>query len=1019
MLCYCYRPIILFLVLSFIVMQSSCNKKKSQQSKVLVSKNEPEKKAEPVKIKPKIDPVLESNYIPVDLTPYGIRGQISLPPGTRIQKNSPAHYDLQNGKEFSLEILLIQNKSIEGEKKQITALPKTKIIEEQPTHLVWETEVSNQYLQNILAEVSLGNRKYWLRSRVVPGVRPAILEKFKECIHSLQQTNEMVQLDKESPSHWQMLEKSGCKLQQTTKETVLILGRQVQQNDLSHLKFLLNIDAVQLENANGLNDHTIPQLFTIPGLRKLILDGKSFGDGWLSKLVGFKQLKGLVLNKTSVTTNGLKQIANAIQIEELHLDHLEIPEELIAGWMNFSELRVLSLEQTNISDPAMESLSQCGKLQILNLAATRITDRGLQRLGNLRNLRELNISDCNLSGTGLTYFRETPLEKLYANNTLLIDTAIVQLKKLPLRILELDQSNLHDISLKTLAEIPTLEKLSLANTALTDTNIPLLNSLQELRELNLAGTAIQGNGFASLTQLKFLTDLDLQNTDFRESALPALANFPNLHHLNLNDLKLTDSAVEALKKCHAKTVSLKNTQLTQKGFAQLSKLVPGVQWLGNAISSGIAVTDVPPPIPLAKLSPADPIGLCKRLKREPVYDPDDANHPIIELDFSNSMLTDKDLAELRDLSQLRVLKLNDNPQISDAGLAYLVRLTNLKFLDLRFTGIHGDGLHYLANCTKLQKLYFPPRKYSLEQLIFLKNLTQIEDCPKPPEVAWTIWIQLVRSWVNTARLNLSGPEIANQMLSGLDRLTVLKEIQVSGRISELGLSQLGKHKDLEILTLDLPSISQGGITVISELSKLRILQFGQTRISNEMIPLLRSISGLDKIAFDGRWLLDSGIAAFKESSLTEIVLPHAAITDKGVKDLSEMKNLEWLDLRNAPHISDAALKDIAKLEELRYLNLSSTAITGMNFSSLAKLPKLGEFILAGTKINDVAIKELTAFENLQVLDLRKTAITDQSIPILMEMPHLKRIGLENTKITKDGMNRLKMSRPALEWITGE
>ena len=91
----------------------------------------------------------------------------------------------------------------------------------------------------------------------------------------------------------------------------------------------------------------------------------------------------------------------------------------------------------------------------------------------------------------------------------------------------------------------------------------------------------------------------------------------------------------------------------------------------------------------------------------------------------------------------------------------------------------------------------------------------------------------------------------------------------------------------------------------------------------------------------------------------------------------------------------------------------------MNFSSLAKLPKLGEFILAGTKINDVAIKELTAFENLQVLDLRKTAITDQSIPILMEMPHLKRIGLENTKITKDGMNRLKMSRPALEWITGE
>jgi len=73
------------------------------------------------------------------------------------------------------------------------------------------------------------------------------------------------------------------------------------------------------------------------------------------------------------------------------------------------------------------------------------------------------------------------------------------------------------------------------------------------------------------------------------------------------------------------------------------------------------------------------------------------------IEFNNSKLTDADLAQLSSLRQLRRLSLNNNP-ITDQGLAHLSKLSHLKYLSLDETTITDNGLKSLRACQSLEFL---------------------------------------------------------------------------------------------------------------------------------------------------------------------------------------------------------------------------------------------------------------------------------------------------------------------------
>ncbi|MBO9620921.1 MAG: hypothetical protein J7539_18010 [Niabella sp.] len=78
--------------------------------------------------------------------------------------------------------------------------------------------------------------------------------------------------------------------------------------------------------------------------------------------------------------------------------------------------------------------------------------------------------------------------------------------------LKLDNSNITDESLKTVAAFTNLTRLYLSNTAVTDAGIAQLNTLKQLQVLNLVGTKITQKGLEPLRQLKTLRELYLYQT---------------------------------------------------------------------------------------------------------------------------------------------------------------------------------------------------------------------------------------------------------------------------------------------------------------------------------------------------------------------------------------------------------------------------------------------------------------------------------------------------------------------------
>src|SRR5947209_8334200 len=77
--------------------------------------------------------------------------------------------------------------------------------------------------------------------------------------------------------------------------------------------------------------------------------------------------------------------------------------------------------------------------------------------------------------------------------------------------------------------------------------------------------------------------------------------------------------------------------------------------------------------------------------------------PVVEVDLSETALTDIDLKELTGLKQLRELNLGST-QVTDSGLKALAAFTQLQSLDLGGTSVTDAGLKALAALNRLQSL---------------------------------------------------------------------------------------------------------------------------------------------------------------------------------------------------------------------------------------------------------------------------------------------------------------------------
>ena len=95
------------------------------------------------------------------------------------------------------------------------------------------------------------------------------------------------------------------------------------------------------------------------------------------------------------------------------------------------------------------------------------------------------------------------------------------------------------------------------------------------------------------------------------------------------------------------------------------------------------------------------------------------------LDLGGTRLADQGLVNLRNLSRLQELRLPKWRFVTDAGLANLAALTELRSLYLDGTGVHGEGLKNLKGMTKLFRLSLTNSAVDDDSLAIIGSLASV------------------------------------------------------------------------------------------------------------------------------------------------------------------------------------------------------------------------------------------------------------------------------------------------------
>ena len=144
--------------------------------------------------------------------------------------------------------------------------------------------------------------------------------------------------------------------------------------------------------------------------------------------------------------------------------------------------------------------------------------------------------------------------------------------------------------------------------------------------------------------------------------------------------------------------------------------------------------------------------------------------------------------------------------------------------------------------------------------------------------------------------------------------------------------------------------------------------------------------------------------------IRSLALGHTSITDRGLKDLRDCRQLEWLDV-SFTQVSDKGLMDLSELTSLRQLSLEQTRITDRSLDVVGRFRRLEELDLSGTAITDAGMAKLTTLKHLTALWLTDTRVTDEVLTSLKELPRLERVDITGTGISPAAWNEF---RPHLE-----
>ena len=138
-----------------------------------------------------------------------------------------------------------------------------------------------------------------------------------------------------------------------------------------------------------------------------------------------------------------------------------------------------------------------------------------------------------------------------------------------------------------------------------------------------------------------------------------------------------------------------------------------------------------------------------------------------------------------------------------------------------------------------------------------------------------------------------------------------------------------------------------------------------------------------------------------------------SITNAGLKELKDLKNLTTLYLYMQVRVTDAGLKELKEFKSLTTLDLAYMRVTDAGLKELKELKNLTHIGLDwSTFVTEAGLKELKDLKNLKTLSLEGIGITDAGLKDLKNLKCLAALRItHNKKVTEAGLKEFQEAVP--------
>jgi tRNA A-37 threonylcarbamoyl transferase component Bud32 len=206
--------------------------------------------------------------------------------------------------------------------------------------------------------------------------------------------------------------------------------------------------------------------------------------------------------------------------------------------------------------------------------------------------------------------------------------------------------------------------------------------------------------------------------------------------------------------------------------------------------------------------------------------------PGLNIDLSNTRVTDDDLAHLEGLNGILGLSLV-NARITSRGLAHVRGLSGLRWLDLTGTQVDDEGLVEVRRFTRLVWLFLNDTRVSNAGMGRLEGLSQLQTLGLGGTRVGDVGLPQLAKLPQLRALGLYNTPVTDEALKHVARLPLLEDLNLANvQVGDPGLAHLAALPRLRLLNLDGTKVSDAGLTPLGKLQKLEELYVRKTAVTD-------------------------------------------------------------------------------------------------------------------------------------------------------------------------------------------